>query len=357
MSGKKQVIFYLSLVVGLLAGILVLVAVIDPFFHYHKPLTALYYTLDNERSQNNGIARHFDFDAVSTGTSLTANTKVSEVDALYGTNAVKATFSGGSFYEISQNLEVAYRNHELTTVVRCLDAAYFRDPAVYLRIDLGEYPDYLYDDDLWNDVYYLYNRDVLFARCLPMLAEAALGRPGGITTFDEYGNWSEGMTYGAKAVLKDYEQFYLPPYSPGLTEEEEATVRENVRTNLVAQANAHPGTTFYFYISPYSAVWWGSVYSSGDFFKVIGAERIVIEELLSCPNVRLYSFNRNTDLTTDLSNYKDALHYGEWVNSDILRWMREGEGLLTKENYEDYLAEETRIYSEFPYNSLFLQED
>ena len=34
---------------------------IDPMFHYHAPLKFLSYPLVNERYQNNGIARHFDY--------------------------------------------------------------------------------------------------------------------------------------------------------------------------------------------------------------------------------------------------------------------------------------------------------
>lgn len=37
---------------------------IDPMFHYHAPLKFLSYPLVNERYQNNGIARHFDYDSV-----------------------------------------------------------------------------------------------------------------------------------------------------------------------------------------------------------------------------------------------------------------------------------------------------
>lgn len=357
MSEKKWLTGYLVLVIGLLLGVLAMVALIDPFFHYHKPLGALYYTLDNERSQNNGIARHFDFDAVSTGTSLTANTSITEMNELYGTDAIKATFSGGSFYEINQNLEVAFENHDIGTVIRCLDIAYLLDNKDFLRIDLGEYPTYLYDDNLWNDVKYIYNRDVVFERCLPMLAEAVAGRPGGITSFDDYGNWMEGVDFGADAVLGGYYLFGPAPESPGLTEEEKEVVRGNIDQNVAALAAAHPETTFYLYFSPVSAAWWGLHFVDGDFFKYLEAERIAIEELLPYDNIRLYSFNTMLDLTTNLDNYKDSLHYGEWINSQILEWMKEGVGELTYDNYEDYLAEERDDYLTFEYNTLFLQKD
>lgn len=356
-SAKQWLTGYLVILFAALVGVLVLVAVIDPFFHYHKPLAGLYYTLDNERSQNNGIARHFDYTGVSTGTSLTANTKTTEVDELYDTNAIKATFSGASYYEINQNLETVYQNHDPNVVIRCLDMAYLLDSKDFLRIDMGEYPTYLYDDNIWNDVKYVYNRDVFFERCVPMLCEVAAGREGGITSFDDYGNWQADAEFGANAVLDNFFPFVPAPTSPGLTPEEEIVVRENITQNVASIAAAHPETTFYIYFSPVSAAWWGLTTMSGDFFRFTDAERIAIETLLPYDNIRLYSYNTMTELTTDLSNYKDSLHYGEWVNSDILRWMKEGVGELTEENYQDYLAEEKEFYLGFEYNTLFFQKE
>ena len=57
--------------------------IIDPFFHYHKPLSGLFYVLDNQRYQNNGIVRHFDYNAIITGSSMTENFKTSEFNNIF----------------------------------------------------------------------------------------------------------------------------------------------------------------------------------------------------------------------------------------------------------------------------------
>ena len=55
---------------------------IDPFFHYHKPKTNEYfYILNNQRSQNDGIIKRFDYTGLITGTSMTENIKASEAEA------------------------------------------------------------------------------------------------------------------------------------------------------------------------------------------------------------------------------------------------------------------------------------
>lgn len=84
----------------------------------------------------------------------------------------------------------------------------------------------------------------------------------------------------------------------------------------------------------------------------IEAEQLAIEELLQFSNIKLYSFSDNFELTCDLDNYKDYMHYGEWVNSQILKWMEKEEYLLTRDNYMDYLERIRKFYHSYDYASL-----
>ena len=59
----------------------------------------------------------------------------------------------------------------------------------------------------------------------------------------------------------------------------------------------------------------------------------------------------------DTNNYTEALHYGEWINTLMLKYMHDGKGRLTKDNYEDYLSEIEELYLNFDYMTLFDQED
>ena len=81
-------------------------------------------------------------------------------------------------------------------------------------------------------------------------------------------------------------------------------------------------------------------------------ERISIEELLQYPNIRLYSFSDDFEIICDLDNYKDYLHYGEWINSRMLEQMKEEKHLLTKDNYQDYLQTIQTFYTSYDYASL-----
>ena len=75
---------------------------VDPFFHYHKPLEQLAYPIDSERYQNDGISRNFTYDAVLTGTSMMENFKASRFDSLFGVASVKIPYAGGYYKEVDQ---------------------------------------------------------------------------------------------------------------------------------------------------------------------------------------------------------------------------------------------------------------
>lgn len=95
MKAKKWFLSCMSVLAGSILIMLLVFWIFDPYFHYHKPFSFISYRLYDERYINDGISRHFDYDAIITGTSMAQNFKTSEVDALFGVESVKETFSGG----------------------------------------------------------------------------------------------------------------------------------------------------------------------------------------------------------------------------------------------------------------------
>jgi hypothetical protein len=362
LNSKIWILIYLILVIGALVVVAMQVIRVDPFFHYHQPDTDnYYYILNNERSQNDGIIKHFDYDAIITGTSMTQNFKTTEMDEIFGTNSIKIPYSGASYKEINDSLIVALKhNKNLKTIIRGLDINRFLQDKDIMRLDLGEYPTYLYDNNIFNDVQYIFNREVIFNRTYPMmLANDSDDFEGGITSFDAYSNWMARYTFGINAI-------YPPPdritvQNPGepvhLTEEEKSIVLGTVQQNITSLAIEYPNVTFYYFFPPYNAAWWKGLVDNGSIYKQIEAEEIVIEQILECDNIRLFSFNNLTNITTDLNNYKDGTHYGEWINSLMLRYMHDDKCRLTNANYKEYLDYELNYYLTFDYNSLNEQPD
>ncbi len=358
MEGKKWFIGFIIELFLLLTGVSLIVIVVDPYFHYHKPVRSMFYSLNNERSQNDGILKHFEYDAVITGTSMAQNFKTSEFNEIFGTDAVKVCFSGGSYKEINENLQRAFDSgHEIKYVLRCLDYGKIIEANDTMRSDLGEYPEYLYDYNIFNDVKYILNKEIVFKICLPMLIESYVnGKEGGRTSFDEYSFWGSNQTYGGEIVLGDKKEYVKSEEVCTFTEREHAIVQENIEQNVIKLAREHPDTIFYYFFSPYSIAYWAGLYEAGKIDRQIDAEQYAIELILTCPNIKLYSFNNCWDITTDLNNYKDSNHYGDWINTDILRMIYEGTGLLTEDNYQSYIDKEREFYSKYTYRFYDIDE-
>lgn len=333
------------------------VAWVDPFFHFHAPRTGEYfYTLDNQRSQNDGITRHFEYTGLITGTSVTKNFRASQAEELFGGRFIKIAYDGASYREVNEAVTRALeRNPELRTVIRGLDLEYILAPRDEMwSADLTLRPVYLYDEDPLNDVHYVLNRDILFSRVIPMMIDRGKSgfRPG-ITDFDRYDRWRLSPDwFGPGAVLPDGLEELVPGEPVHLTAEQAEEVRASVRQNLTDAADRYPETEFYCFIPPDCMGWWYRKVEDGSVYAIVEAERVMMEEIFRHPNVRLYSWNDRTDLLGNLDNYTDTVHFGEWVNEWILTAMKDGDGLVTRENCEALLARELDGFLHFDYQGM-----
>ena len=358
----RWVLGFSVLVLAVLVSVAVLTVYVDPFFHYHEPRTdEFFYTLNNQRSQSDGIVKHFDYQGIITGTSMTENFRTTEAYGLFDCRFIKVPLSGATFREINDLLQTALNaNPEVRIVIRGLDISRLGNDQDLMRTDLGEYPTYLYDNDPFNDVHYIFNRDVVFSRVYPMIHNRNNPDIGvGITHFNEYSSWmdDENWVFGRKSLYPEGVTVKKPAHKEEMLDIHMGIVRQNIQKNVAALAAAWPDVTFYCFFTPYSAKWWQMELEGMRLDQQIEAERVAMEELLKYDNIKLFSFNNLTEITTDLNNYKDATHYGDWINSLILRYMYDGKCLLTPENYEAHLEEEQRFYSTFDYTLMNDQED
>lgn len=360
MNSRKWLIGWSVLTVIAVSVIGMVVFWVDPFFHYRKPDTGRYfYQLNNERSQNPGIVTRFDYDALITGTSMTENFKASEADELFGVSSVKTCFSGGTYKEIDDNVRRALANNpNVKLVIRGLDLLSLCDDKDYIRTDMGVHPSYLYDNNPFNDVKYLFNKDTFWGRSLFMIIQSKEDDfSPGITSFDEYGRWHYNFTYGVNSIFPNGVGINDSADPVHLSEEEKETLRGNIEQNVIMTAEEYPEVEFYYFFPPYSIGWWNDLKNSGTIYSQLEAEQYAMELILGHDNIHLYGFADRTDITTDLNNYEDAYHYGQWINSLILRSMKDGRGLITEDNYLDYISSEYDFYSSYDYSYITEQED
>lgn len=346
-NSKKWSIATLCLALAALLMCAAVTAVVDPFFHYHGPLARFQYPINNQRYQNDGIARHFSYDALITGTSLTENFKASEFDALFDVHSVKMNYSGGSFEEIFSNLEQAVRcNPELKLVLFGLDEWFLLDSRELIQAN-GEYPTYLYDNNPFNDVNYLLNREVLLNNVAGVLFFTK--DKCTTTSFDEYGSWESAS--GTEQVLAKYNRDPIADQQKLMTPQDYAKMEKYFQETILRLAEENPQITFIYFFPPYSMLTWDMNLRQGTARRQLASYEEASRMLVDADNIQLYSFCTDFDTITNLDNYTDATHYIPAINSLILERIAKGEYRLTKDNYREHWQQVEDFYFHYDYDA------
>lgn len=332
---------------------------VDPYFHYHAPYTdRFYYLLYDERTQNDGITRYFDYNALITGTSMQENSSVEEVDRLFGTKGIKVCFSGGSYKEVNDCvIRALRRNRHVLYVFRCLDPVYMADDAGMMRTDLGKYPTYLYDDNPLNDFPYLFNKDLLFSRCIPMIRDYFNGKKGGITSFDQYSSWAGNpkaadWSKPGNTGIQDTEWIMKNEHPGEMTADEKEKMKIKFQTEVTDVADKYPETTFYYYIPPYSIQYWHVLAENNCISHEIEQEKYAVGLLLQHKNIRVFSFISCHDIITNPEYYQDVLHYYPEINEILFQKMEQKECCLQSDNYENFFDLQQEFFEKYDYSRL-----
>ena len=349
-SASKRLVIVLLTVLLILSGFAAVCYYFDPFCHFHAPLAGHSYNNVYPYYLNDGIIRQYDFTGIITGTSMTENFKASEAEQLFGGRFIKIPLSGTSFPEMTDQLKRAYRHGKAPQyVIRSLDPfAIVMRKDEYMR-NLAEF-DYLYNDLLFDDIKYLLNLEVFCKYTLDVFFNRISEDEPSID-FDSYCSWDRPT--GKEAVLERYSIDDFPVKESVFSPEDRERIAENIRCNITDIAYEHPETTFFYFYPPYSIVNWATAARQNTLHSFIESMKTAAEEMLKCPNIRLFGFDDHYDITCDLNNYKDPTHYCSAINSLLLEYMSENVSLLTPENYLDYFDRIERFYSGYDYEGLF----
>ena len=315
----------------LLAAVIAVVVIFDPFYQYHKPLPGLKAVLTDKEYQCIGTLRTFDYDALIVGSSVCENYNNYWFDEGFGCRTIKAIRSYGATADLCYLLDNAYASNDLKYVFYNIDPSSLSASTEPTYESTG-CPMYLYDRNLLNDYPYVLNKDVLMEKLPYMLAYSFIGdyNEGDSYNWAQWKSFNRDMATGLYIRLSDVKDM-----QPETINSEE--LAGNIAL-LTAQVEAHPETTFKFFFSPYSMLWWDNAYRSGERDAVIYNEKQAIGTLLQYDNVEVYFYQDDEAIITNLDNYMDIIHFSKDINYYVYNKLAKGEEQLTKENYEERLA-------------------
>lgn len=326
---------------ALISGLLLLSALVifvDPFQVY-RLATRYMPPIDNTTQvyANAGIVRSYDYDGVIVGTSVTENFRPTQLDALFGGRHIKLCTSAGTAYNHALLLDLAFRTHDVSHVFYGLDVYSFIG-----RLDQtgSDVPMYLYDDSLVNDVKYWLNRSVLggfLPRCL-----RTWGQRQDDSLRDSMYCWAGRDEYGP-AML--YSARFTPPETVLPADRHVNIAKQNLKTHLIPFIEAHPQTRFDIFFPPYSAAEWSNMASKGTLEAMLTLRGVCYDALCAYPNVTVYDFAAREDWVLTIENYKDTLHYGQWINDAIAEAVAAGDGAVSSREELDAATDSLRRWA------------
>ncbi len=299
---------------------------LDPFYHYHKPWFGLTPVLADKEYQVIGTLEHFDYNALVVGSSVIENYNNAWFDEAFGTKTIKCVRSYGGIADLTWLVRKAYETHNPEQIYFNIDPSALIAKPETTFVATG-FPMYLYDENPFNDLHYVLNRDVLFKKIPYMLAQSASGYDAGLSY-----NWAEGKDFSKEGTLQQYARYKeVQPMQP--LEETEVDLQANIAL-LTEVVEAHPDTEFRFFLPPYSMVWWDDSYRNGLLDTYLHAEQETVRALLSYPNVQFYDFQNETEVITNLNVYMDPVHFSPAINEQIVTWLSQDHDELTLSNME-----------------------
>ena len=337
-----------------LAGVMligVFVYLVDPFYHYHKPLFGMEPYLYNTVYQTPGVARNLEYDSVILGSSMTENFRTGWFDDELGWKTAKLSYSGARTDDLAAIMgQVFAENREVKNVFRDLNDYQLAED---YTTAFAKRPEYLYDNNIFNDVQYLLNKDVILASCGRVIA-GIQGVPGNM---DSAYCWEEPELFGVDKVRIEYDSVSAQNAAADLSTQEdiEKSIDNCIKNmdNIRPFIEAHPETKFYFFYPPYSMAYWQTLQESGRLEKMIRLYATSMEELMQYENVSVYYFQDETDFITDLDNYRDLCHYTPEMNRYIFECVKEDSHRIDESNYQEKLDAMYQLADGYDYESLW----
>lgn len=349
MKEKKEfwnLLIYLTVIGMFIAGF---VFCVDPFYQYHKVWFGLPVILENAVYQTPGAARNLSYDSVIVGTSMTENFHASWFDEL-GWNTVKLSYSGARTNDLQAILtQVFSREESPANMLIDINDYQLTVPA---WTAFAERPDNLYDTCVLNDASYLYNQDILLMS-IQRITDKLQGRKSNLDT--AY-TWEDSSLFGAQitrnAVRKD-RQSALESTGEIVDLTEMLRCCDENLDQITPFIEAHPETEFYIFYPPYSMLYWEQKKYNGTLDEMLMVYQHSMERFLSYENVQVYDFQTETNIISNLDNYRDAAHHRPEWNRYIFECIRDGKNRVTKENLSAYIDEMDQIANEFDYDALW----
>jgi hypothetical protein len=312
----------------------------DPYQHFRASDRYLF----NMRYMAAGLAKNQDYETAIVGDSMSQNFVASYASQVLGEKVVNLSISGSANYTLGRLARTAIRSGHARHIIWGLRANMAKGKPTRTRLGKN-FPHYLYDANPFNDVRYLFNLDVL----KKSWAFASNDRIGHLREPELFNTWfaRPGSEPGRDKVLAQFKpgKGVSHKVSKALSAD---TLITNFDANVLSVVIDHPEVHFTFFVPPHPALLYADTYQHrpARFQALMTYLHHSFDQLTRLPNVTLHYFDTIPSITHNLNNYKDMTHYSVQVSNTMLTAFKQGQGVLTQDNYAEALDRFQRMVSQ-----------
>lgn len=335
---RKVKLFIFALFIIPLVGIINYI--IDPSQQYRVD-TFYKVAFSNERFQNAGFSKNFEYESVVLGTSMAENFIINEVEEQLGfKKALKLCIAGGTAKEQSETIKTALSNNpSIKDILWGLDTFAFLGEPETLKFGKNSFPFYLYDDNILNDYKYLLSIDTL-KDSVKTLIKAYIKQDDDISY--NYNKMFQSQHFDNEKFTKENIKKEWANRNRIFSKQEIQTLKfnylkKNFEMNFLSILKNNPNIKFKIFFPPYSILTYKLFEEKKVLFDTLKFKQYLYEILLLLENVELYDFQREETITHNLKNYKDLGHYHQEINTWILKRINNRNHLVEKEYSNEYL--------------------
>jgi hypothetical protein len=238
---------------------------------------------------------------------------------------------------------VAIRSGQVKKVIWGLDYGSLKGAPDRVGNEYSSFPDYLYDQNPYNDFRYLTSLSTLESSVKILYKHFKhLESPANI---DYLYNWNAQAAYG-RDVLRQLWREDQKTKQKGIKlydkiDPSYKAMQISFDRNILPVIRQNPDIEFIIYYPPYSILRYLSMYQEDKsyFYDEMRIKAYIFAQLHGYKNVSIYDFQSDTKLTFALENYKDFSHHSQEYNEYITRCMvnQDRRYLATSANYQSMI--------------------
>lgn len=313
--------------------------IVDPFQIYkkatfHKTIFMKGFYL------NAGLIKSYNYDSVCIGSSMTQNFILNDLKTkLKYKKPIKLPISGGNIVEHYTVLKSALNTNKVNNVLFGIDV-------FSLKNSENRLPKYLYDTNLFNDYKYLYSLDSLKRTLTYPFLHLTIPKSHPRLDYNLMFQWQHNHSESDFSRINVIENFNTIDINLDNDIDQKVLFTErinNFKRYILSLVELYPNVNFTFFYPPYSVLSYKSM--SKDTLVYFNKTKIEINKiLLKYNNVKLYDFQIEYKVISNLDNYKDLTHYHQKINLWMTEEMSKGNYLITDDNVLKYNDFENYIH-------------